>query len=119
MSWRIVGCMGIAAAIFVVIGLVGLSMATSGSIGCPERLQWNERAYLPLGAPTERPTIPGIAEPALLANTHIGLTTREVYVDPAQVPQGSDAPGSGTPPPAEIALECGDGTFQAYREAAS
>ena len=55
------------------------------------------------------------AEPSPVAGfqTRAGLSTFTVWVDPADAPAASS-----DPLPDRIALECGDGTFQAYRRAA-
>ena len=45
--------------------------------------------------------------------TRAGLSTFTVWVDPADAPAASS-----DPLPDRIALECGDGTFQAYRRVA-
>lgn len=110
MNLRAIGCIVIGSLVFIGIGLLGLSMATS-RIGCPDRLQWTDTAYLPAEAPTESPTLPADpeAKPVEIGSTFIGLTTRKVYG-----PTAIDASDPNAERPTQIALECGDGTYQAY-----
>jgi hypothetical protein len=110
MNLRAVGCIVIGSLVVIGIGQLGLSMATS-RIGCPDRLQWIDTAYLPTNAATESPTLPAdaAATPVEIGSTFIGLTTRKVY-GPAPV----DPTDPNAERPTQIALECGDGTYQAY-----
>jgi hypothetical protein len=101
---RAIGCAVIGVAAFLAIGLFGLSRAVAPT-GCPDRLQYLAEAYLPEGAPIERPD-PSLVE---IGSTFIGLTTRTVYAEPGVAP----ATGS-TDPPDRFVLDCADGTFQAY-----
>jgi len=105
---RAVGCGIAAVAVFVGVGLFGLSLVTPPA-GCPDRLQWAERAYLREGAPAPEPSLVE-GEPVRIGATFIGLTTRDVYGPP-----GSEPVGSGAVRPAVIVLDCADGTFRAYR----
>jgi hypothetical protein len=112
-NWRAVGCGVVGVVTFVAIGLLGMSFAFSDLDGCPSTVQWAERSYLPLGSPAAEPTFdePGQSgEPVEIGSTFIGLTTRKVYGPPGSAPstQAEDRPD-------RIVLECGDGTFQAYR----
>jgi hypothetical protein len=108
MSWRLLGCGLAAAAVFVGLGLWALSLAI-GRMGCPPTVVWGDRAYTAEGALTEQPVV-GTGEPVLLGSTFIGALSREVYG-----PQGADpSPTAGDQLPDEIALSCGDGTFQTY-----
>lgn len=111
MNLRAIGCIVIGSLIFIGIGLLGLSMATS-RIGCPDRLQWTDTGYLPADAPTESPTLPDEpeTEPVEIGSTFIGLTTRKVYG-----PEAVDPADPNAERPTQIVLECGDGTYQAYR----
>lgn len=109
MNWRAVGCGAVGAAVFVAVGLLGMSLAFSRFDGCPPRLQWDERAYLPSGSPSGEPSL-GEGEAVELGSTFVGLTTRRVFGPP-----GSAVPSRTADRPAAIALECGDGTYQAYR----
>lgn len=110
MNFRAIGCMVIGSLVFIGIGLLGLSMATS-RMGCPDRLQWTDTAYLPVNGPTQSPTLTADAgaKPVEIGSTFIGLTTRKVY-GPAPI----DPADPNAERPSQIALECGDGTYQAY-----
>ncbi len=111
MNWRAVGCLGVGIVLFVGIGLLGLTMATSQT-GCPDRLAWQDASWEPDGPLTADPRIGEAgASPVEIGTALIGMTSRHVYG-----PAGS-APVTGTDNhlPAELALECGDRTFQGYR----
>lgn len=103
MNWRLLGCAVIAAGAFIGLGLLALNMAI-GRIGCPSTVVWDSRAYVAVGTPTEDPVV-GDGEPVLLGSTLVGALSREVYG-----PEGSTAADR----PEEIALGCGDETFQSY-----
>lgn len=109
------GCGVIGIGAFVAIGVLGLSMATS-RIGCPDRLQWASVAYLPDRAATHSPTIEDGSgrAPVKIGSTLIGLASRGVYG-----PAGTDVSDTSAPRPTQIAMECGDGTYQTYRSAPS
>lgn len=89
----------LAVVVFVGIGLLGLSMATTRA-GCPTRLQWDALSYEGEGTPARSP----FAGSESIGSTFIGLTTRTAFAAP-----------SGSARPERIALECGDGTYQTYR----
>jgi len=55
MNWRAIGCLVIGAAVFVGIGLLGMSFAFRAQPGCPDRLQWADRAYEAQGTPAPSP----------------------------------------------------------------
>lgn len=114
MNWRAIGCGLLAAAVFVGIGLLGMSMAFSRLEGCPERLRWGAEAYLPVGATTERPAFTDGGEPVEIGSTFIGLTTRRVWGPPGSVPISSLGPGMAFEQPQRIVLDCDDGSFQEY-----
>jgi len=108
-SWRAVGCGGLAAIVFVVIGLIGVWRAGAPA-ECPGGLPYQPTAYEPVGSPAAAPVLEGIAEPLERAgSTSFGLARWEVYVEPGFAPAASDEPL-----PQRIVLECGDGSFQAY-----
>jgi hypothetical protein len=108
MSWRLLGCALLAAAVFVGLGLLALSLAI-GRLGCPETVVWGDRTYAAEGAPTDTPVV-GEGTPVLLGSTFIGALSREVWG-----PEGADpSPTAGDVLPDEIALSCGDETFQTY-----
>lgn len=115
MNWRAIGCLGVGIVLFVGIGLVGLNLATS-RVGCPSRLVWGDEAWDAHGALTAEPRIGSAGEePMEIGATLIGLTSRRVYGPPGSAP----VTGAANDLPAQLSLECGDGTFQAYRAALS
>jgi len=107
---RAIGCIALGAVVFVLIGIAGINVASS-RIGCPNRLQWGDRFYAPTGTPAPSPETGGASTPVKLGSTFIGLTTRSIF--------GPSSPGSGSPAPQPnvIAMDCGDGRFQTYRNA--
>ena len=110
MSRRAIGCGVLAAAVFIGLGLLAMSMAFSRFEGCPSRLQWGDRSYDPAASPLPSPSFADGGEPVDIGSTLIGLTTRQVWGPP-----GSDAPSAAYQRPARIILDCGNGTFQEYR----
>jgi hypothetical protein len=110
-SWRAIGCLASGAIVFVAIGLIGLSMATS-RIGCPDGLRWGGEAYAPAGTPAPSPAFDVPGDATRLGSTFIGLATRDVYGPP-----GASAGSSARPQPEVIAMACGDGTYLTYRAA--
>jgi hypothetical protein len=107
MNWRILGCGLLAAAVFIGLGLLALNLAI-GRVGCPPTLQWGDRLYDAVGDPTDAPVV-GDGEPVLLGSTFVGALTREVYG-----PVGSSPSADPIVQPDEIALSCGNETFQTY-----
>jgi hypothetical protein len=107
---RAIGCIVIGSLVFIGIGLFGLSLAVT-RMGCPDYLQWAEVGYRPDRAATSSPTISDVAgeHPVEIGTTFIGLTTRKVYG-----PMGTDPSNPEAERPAQIVLECGDGTYQTY-----
>ncbi len=115
MNWRAIGCLGVGLLLFVAIGVVGLNLATS-PVGCPPRLVWQNEAWEPDGVPTREPRIgSSTAEPVEIGAALIGLATRRVYGPPGSAP----VTGTTNDLPAQLAVECGDGTFQSYRATVS
>jgi hypothetical protein len=110
-NWRAIGCIGLGSIAFVLIGILGLNVASS-RIGCPDRLQWRDLSYTPTGTPAPSPQTGGSGAPAKLGSTFIGLTTRDIYGPP-----GSSASTSSADRPTVIAMDCGDGTYLTYRQA--
>lgn len=108
MNWRAIGCGGLAIVVFLGIGLLGMSMAFSHLEGCPDRLQWGDRAYLPDGKPLAEPSFPH-GSPVEIGSTFIGLTTRQVWGPPGSSPSEAAAHR-----PDRIFLDCADGSVQAY-----
>ncbi|HLE88758.1 MAG TPA: hypothetical protein VI733_01730 [Candidatus Limnocylindria bacterium] len=109
MNWRAVGCGTLAIVVFLAVGLYGMSLAFNRLDGCPERLQWGDRGYLPDGAPAAEPSF-AEGSPVEIGSTFIGLTTRQVWGPPGSAP--SDVAADR---PDRIVLDCDDGTVQAYR----
>jgi hypothetical protein len=107
---RALGCIALGAIVFVLIGIAGINVASS-RIGCPDRLQWGDRFYAPTGTPAPSPEAGGGSPPVKLGTTFIGLTTRSIY-GPGASPSGAAAAR-----PDVIAMDCGDGQFQTYRNA--
>ena len=119
MNRRAIGCGLLAAAVFVAIGLYGMSLAFPTLEGCPDRLQWRDRGWLPVGSPAQEPIFGAGDTPVLIGSTFIGLTTRRVWGPPGSVPLGSQPPGtvatgSDHGPPQRIILDCDNGTFQEF-----
>lgn len=110
MNGRAIGCIALGAIVFVLIGIAGINVASS-RIGCPNRLQWGDRFYAPIGTPAPSPNVGDGGAPVKLGSTFIGLTTRAIY--------GPTSPGSASPAPQPgvIAMDCGDGRFQTYGKA--
>jgi hypothetical protein len=110
MNWRAAGCLVVGAVTFVAVGLIGMSLAFPGVDGCPSTLQWEDRSYLPDGGVSSSPDIGTPGSPSEIGSTFIGLTTRRVFGPP-----GSSPSTRAEDRPDRIVLECGDGTYQAYR----
>jgi hypothetical protein len=108
MNWRAIGCIALGSIVFVLIGIVGLNLATS-RLGCPDRIQWKDLSYRPVGAPGPSPAT-GLGTAVKLGSTFVGLTTRDIYGPPGSSPSTSAADR-----PDVIAMDCGDGTFATYR----
>jgi hypothetical protein len=107
-NWRALGCGALAIVVFVAIGLFGMSLAFSRLEGCPDRLQWGDRAYLPAGVPAAEPSF-AEGSPVEIGSTFIGLTTRMVWGPPGSAPSQAAADR-----PNRIFLDCDDGNVQAY-----
>ena len=108
MNWRVIGCGTLAIAVFLAVGLLGMSMAFNGLDGCPHRLQWGDRAYLAVGSPVAEPSF-AEGSPAPIGSTFIGLTTRRVWGPPWSAPSQSAADR-----PDRIFLDCDDGSVQQF-----
>lgn len=109
MNLRALGCLVVGVAAFVGLGLYGLSLAFRDAAGCPPTLQWSERTYAAEGTPAPSPAL-GTGEAAYIGSTFMGPITRRVYGPPGSSPSTEAADR-----PDRIALDCADGTFQAYR----
>lgn len=110
MNWRAIGCGSLAVVAFVGIGLFGIWRSFAPP-ECPDRLPYEPAAYQPVGERTAEPRLEGVGEPLLEAGSaSFGLAAWDVWVEPGRVPAAS-----GEPLPQRIALDCGDGTFQAFQ----
>lgn len=107
MNWRAAGCLVIGSLVFIGVGLLGLSLATSRA-GCFHQLQTAGGIYSASGAVTSAPSLVGGGQPVEISTTLVGLSSRRVYGPP-----GTEVTDADAPPP-QIAVECGDGTYQAY-----
>lgn len=108
MNWRAIGCGTLAIVVFLAIGLFGMSRAFDRLSGCPDRLQWGDRAYLPAGSPAAAPSF-AEGSPVEIGSTFIGLTTRKMWGPP-----GSGSSPSSADRPGQVFLDCDDGTVQRY-----
>ncbi|HJT64790.1 MAG TPA: hypothetical protein VJ839_08485 [Candidatus Limnocylindria bacterium] len=107
MSWRLLGCGLLGAVVFVALGIWALTLAM-GRIGCPATLNWDDQIYVAVGETTSTPSL-GEGEPVQLGVTFVGVLTREVYG-----PEGSSPTAEPRDRPEQLALACGDETFQTY-----
>lgn len=104
MNWRALGCGTLAIVVFLAVGLWGMSKAFDRLEGCPDRLQWGDRVYLPTGSPRPEPSF-AEGSPVEIGSTFIGLTTRTVWGPP-----GSRSSPSAADRPSRIYLDCDDGS---------
>ncbi len=112
MNWRAIGCGTLAIVVFLAIGLWGMSKAFDRLEGCPDRLQWGDRVYLPAGSPVPEPSFPE-GSPVEIGSTFIGLTTRKVWGPPGSGPSPSAADR-----PSRIYLDCDDGSVLLFAASA-
>jgi len=103
-NWRAIGCGTLAIVVFIGVGLFGMSLAFSRLEGCPGRLQWGDRGYLPDGSPAAEPSF-AEGPPVKIGSTFFGLTTRRVWGPPGRAPSPS-----ASDRPSRIYLDCGDGS---------
>ena len=110
MSWRAIGCGTLAAGVFILVGLIAVWRAGPPA-GCPSDLEYADGTYEPTGPATASPSLEGVAaELEAGFQTTVGFSTWTVWVEPADAPTASSAPL-----PERMVLECGDGSFQAFR----
>jgi hypothetical protein len=109
-SWRLIGCGGLAVAAFVIVAAFAVSRAGAPA-ECPTSLPYDPAPYRPAGNETTEPRLEGIEEALERTEGAItfGLASWRVWVEPGRAPSGEE------PLPQRIVLECGDGTFQAYQ----
>ena len=110
MNWRAVGCLVIGVAVFVGIGLLGMSFAFRAQPGCPPVACNGPIAPTrPQGTPAPSPAFATSGEAVPIGSTFFGLTTRQMYGPP-----GSSPSAEADDRPETIALDCADGTYQTY-----
>ena len=110
MNVRALGCAGLAAVVFVVVGLFGIWRAVAPGQDCPPEFQTPDGIWRPVGEATTAAAVPGSDE-ALEAAGEVGfgLATWELWVVPGTAPAAS-----GDPLPDRLVLACGNESFQAY-----
>jgi uncharacterized membrane protein YedE/YeeE len=108
-NWRVIGCLGGIFGGFLIISLIGFSIAFRDQAGCPANIGWNDRAYLADGTPAPSPAFDVDGPAADIGSTFFGLTTRTVYGPPGSSPSTAAADR-----PRVISMDCNDGTFQTY-----
>jgi hypothetical protein len=109
-SWRAIGCGGLAVTVFVLVGLFGIWRAVSPAQDCPPEFQTPSGTWRPIGEPTTEPGLPGSAEQLERAGEiGFGLATWELWVVPGTAPSAS-----ADPLPDRLVLGCADDAFQAY-----
>ncbi len=110
MNWRAIGCGTLAAAAFVLIGILGI-MRSFAPAECPDLLPYEPAAYEPIDEPTDEPRLLGVDEELVRAGSaSFGLASWDVWVEPARVPSAS-----GELLPQRIVLACGEGSFRPYQ----
>lgn len=107
-NWRALGCGLLAAAVFVAVGIFGISRALAPA-ECPDRLPYQPSAYQPIGEPMSSPALPDTGQLVRRGSASFGLAAWSVWTPAGEAPQAS-----GDPLPERIVLECGDGTYRAY-----
>jgi len=100
---RAIGCGTLAIVVFLAVGLWGMSKAFDRLEGCPDRLQWGDRVYLPAGSVRPEPSF-AEGSPVEIGSTFIGLTTRKVWGPPGSAPSSSAGDR-----PSRVYLDCDDG----------
>lgn len=110
MTWRAIGCGGMAAAVFVIVGIFAIIRAGAPA-ECPPSLPYSPAPYHPAGEPTDEPRLPGSdAELEPSGSFGFGFARWDLWLEPGGAPTAS---GELLPP--RIVLACGDGTFRAYQ----
>lgn len=115
MNWRAIGCLGLGIIVFVGIGVLGLTLAT-GRAGCPSQLVWQDGTWEPDRPATSSPAVGRAGEtPVQIGSILVGLASRAVFGPSGTAPGGSTTSAL----PDQVAVDCGDGTFQTYRATAN
>ena len=104
MNGRAIGCGTLAIVVFLAVGLWGMSKAFDRLEGCPDRLQWGDRVYLPAGSARPQPSF-AEGSPVEIGSTFIGLTTRKMWGPPGSAPSSSAGDR-----PSRVYLDCDDGS---------
>jgi hypothetical protein len=109
-NWRAAGCAVLGIAVFLGIGLLGMSIAFRTDAGCTDVLQWDDRVYRAEGTPAPSPAFDQRGDAVEIGSTFFGLTTRRAFGPPGSSPsiEAKDRPRL-------VALDCANGTFQTYR----
>jgi len=107
---RAIGCGGLAAAVFIGVGIISIWRAGAPA-ECPGLLPYDAGTYEPLGTHMSEPLLDGIDGPLERAQeVSFGFASWTVYVQPGTAPSASNVPL-----PQRIVLDCRDGTFQAFQ----
>ncbi|MDQ2673383.1 MAG: hypothetical protein M3Y40_01885 [Chloroflexota bacterium] len=110
MNMRVFGCIGLAAAAFVIVAAFAVYRAGAPA-ECPTSLPYEPASFNPVGEITDEPHLEGVTDPLVESGgITFGLATWRVWIEPDRAPIPT-----GEPLPQRIVLECGDGTFQAYQ----
>lgn len=110
MNWRAIGCGSLAAAAFVLLGVVAIFRA--GAPGeCPGLLPYEAGTYEPVGTPMSEPRMDGVAEPLeATGEVRFGAAAWMVHLQP-----GTEPRSSAEPLPRRIVLDCQDGTYRTFQ----
>lgn len=120
MNLRALGCGLLAAATFVLIGVVAVWRAGAPA-ECPGALPYElpdqgRVTYEPIGTPMAEPVLDGADRPLERAPNPVsfGLASWTVYV-----PAGTAPTASGEPLPPRMVLDCQDGTYRTFQRRTS
>lgn len=109
MSWRALGCGGLAAAVFVLVAVIAILRADVPP-ECPASLPYSPAPYRPIADPAAEPRLPGSEAPLELSGSFgFGFARWDLWLEPGGAPSTDD---DLLPP--RIVLDCGDGTYRAY-----
>ena len=109
MNWRALGCLLLAVAVFVLVGIFGIWRAVAPA-GCPPELPTEAGVWRPVGPTSSEPRLPGAGEDLEPAGEiGFGLATWELWVPPGTAPSAS-----GDPLPERLVLMCDPNEYQAY-----
>ncbi len=114
MNWRAIGCGTLAAAVFVLIGVLGIWRSLAPA-ECPDRLPYEPAPYHAVGEATDEPMLPDSSSPPeRIGSASFGLASWDVYVAPEERPVTANEPL-----PERIVLDCGNDTFRAFERGGS